>query len=366
MKTDYAKLTYVLLPPVLACMVSVSLLQFSYLAFHVVAELFAIIIGFTVLIVGLAARSFNQNHYILFTALVMAWVSGIDLTHTLMYEGMKLFPAENPTIPSQLWLLARSIQAVGLAMAPIYLFRPFKIWKACLALSAVTAVAALTLVEGWFPVTYVAGVGLTPFKVYTEYVIILVFLVAGLLLYLNKSRLSRSVWIRLMAMIVFSIASEFAFTRYVSAYGQANMVGHLLKILAYWALYLALIDNSLNRPFDMLAKTVSSYDALPFAIITVGPEHRILQANATATQWAGASREYLIDKDSHALFHDVHLPADHCPVCTHQAGPNTTQVFEIPVKHGARRLECSATQVKNADGQFVQIQILREMPSATA
>lgn len=366
MKTDYAKLTYILLPPVLACMVSVSLLQFSYLAFHVVAELFSIIIGFTVLIVGLAARNFNQNHYILFTALVMAWVSGIDLTHALLYEGMKLFPAENPTIPSQLWLLARSIQAVGMAMAPMYLFRPFKIWKACLALSAVTAVAAMSLVQGWFPVTYVAGVGLTLFKVYTEYVIIAVFLVAALLLYLNKSRLSRSVWISLLVMIVLSIASEFAFTRYASAYGQANMVGHLLKIMAFWALYLALIDNSLNRPFDTLAKTVSSYDALPFAIITVGPERRILQANTTATQWAGANREYLVNKDSHALFHDVHLSPDHCPVCTHKGSPNTTQVFEILIKQGARRLECSVTQIKNADGQFVQIQILREIPPATA
>ncbi len=359
---DPKRTAYVLLPPILVCAVSLYLKQFNYLAFHIAAELFAIIIGFSVLTVAMAAHNFNLNNYILFVSIVIGWVSGIDLAHTLLYEGMGIFHFENSNIPTQLWILARSLQAVGMAMAPIYLSRPFKVWKVWLCLFAVTALAVICIQKNWFPVTHVAGVGLTPFKIYAEYVIILVFLIAALLIYQSKKSMTEYVWKSLIVMIVFSIASELSFTRYVSVYGPANMIGHLFKIFAFWALYLALIDNSLRRPFDTLAKTVSSYDALPFAIITVGPNRRILQANAKATQWAGASKSYLVGKDSHALFHDVYVSPDRCPICTHQGEPNSTREFEIPIKHGTRQIKCSVTQVQRGEGKFVQIQMLRELP----
>ena len=50
----------------------------------------------------------------------------------------------------------------------------------------------------------------------------------------------------LMAAVVFMILSELAFTRYVSVYATANLVGHLLKIFAYWYVYLALVHSTLR------------------------------------------------------------------------------------------------------------------------
>jgi hypothetical protein len=351
-----------LIPPILACAVAVLAGQLGYLVFHLLAELFAIIIGFTVLVVALAARLFSRNHLIVFVALLMAWVSGIDLVHTMAYEGMHLLPFDGSNTAIQLWLVARSIQAVGLLLAPMYFKRPLRLWMACLVLSVVTLGAAAAMAWGVFPQAYVPGVGLTPFKIYAEYAIIAVLMLAALRLYVHRQGLASTVWLALMGMMVLTIASEFAFTRYVSAYGQANLVGHLLKILAFWALYLALIDVSLKRPFDTLAKTVSSFDALPDPIITVADDRCILQANRAAAVWAGAAQDHLVGKDSHALFHDVHVRPDDCPVCAAMSGPRAAsgQRIALTTKHGTRHLECTLTTGPEDGHGRVHIQILRE------
>jgi PAS domain S-box-containing protein len=52
--------------------------------------------------------------------------------------------------------------------------------------------------------------------------------------------------------LVVSIASEVAFTLYFGVTDTANLVGHLLKIVAFYILYLALVETAFNRPYDLL------------------------------------------------------------------------------------------------------------------
>ena len=56
----------------------------------------------------------------------------------------------------------------------------------------------------------------------------------------------------LAASIVVTIASELAFTFYVSAYGFSNLVGHYLKIVSFFLIYRALIELGLRKPYDLL------------------------------------------------------------------------------------------------------------------
>jgi hypothetical protein len=51
------------------------------------------------------------------------------------------------------------------------------------------------------------------------------------------------------ASLLVTVASELAFTLYVSTYGLANFVGHCLKIVASLLLYKALVQVALTPPF---------------------------------------------------------------------------------------------------------------------
>ncbi len=70
-----------------------------------------------------------------------------------------------------------------------------------------------------FPVCFVEGVGLTPFKIYSEYVDLPDPLAAiGLLVREREGILIGSVLILIMASIAAAIAEELAFTTYLSVY----------------------------------------------------------------------------------------------------------------------------------------------------
>ena len=88
-----------------------------------------------------------------------------------------------------------------------------------------------------FPVCYVEGKGLTPFKKISEYIISLVFAASFPVLYVKRQHFDKDVLHMLMAVIIFMIISELFFTLYISVYGISNLVGHLFKIISYYFLY---------------------------------------------------------------------------------------------------------------------------------
>jgi light-regulated signal transduction histidine kinase (bacteriophytochrome) len=52
------------------------------------------------------------------------------------------------------------------------------------------------------------------------------------------------------------IASELAFTLYIGVYDLANMTGHLLKIVAAYYVYLALVVTGLDKPYSLLFRNL--------------------------------------------------------------------------------------------------------------
>ena len=96
------------------------------------------------------------------------------------------------------------------------------------------------------------GVGLTVFKVASEYVISIIILFAIAVMIRKRSSFNPNVWRLLVAAMVIFIASEMSFTLYVDVYGIANMVGHLLKVFCFYLIYKALIETGIRKPYDVL------------------------------------------------------------------------------------------------------------------
>jgi PAS domain S-box-containing protein len=225
----------------------------NYLLFHTVAECFSIVVGCAIFIIGWNTRRFLQNRFFLFLGMGLLFGAFVNVLHMAAYKGMGVFPGGDSDLPTQLWIGRRFLTSATFVLAPLFIGRrPGEIWL-FLGYGAATALfLASVLAWGAFPACFVEGVGLTPFKLASEYAAI-----AGLggslaLLHRRRGHFDEAVfgWVR--AAIVASMASGLAFTLYRDVYGFFNVLGHMAEIGSFLFLYVAVIETGLTRPYDVL------------------------------------------------------------------------------------------------------------------
>src|SRR5271157_3509783 len=158
-----------------AILIGIVVTQFyNYLLFHSFAELFAIIISLGIFVIGWNSRKYAGQTFFLVLGVSFLFVGIVDSLHTLAYKGMGVFTlfASNPSnLPTQLWIVARYIQAVSLLFALLYFDKKINAYYILFGYFVITAILITTVFLGIFPVAYVQGTGLTPFKITSEYVI---------------------------------------------------------------------------------------------------------------------------------------------------------------------------------------------------
>jgi hypothetical protein len=229
----------------------------NYLLFHTLAEGFSIAVACGIFMVAWNSRRFLDNNYILFLGMAFLFVAGMDLVHTLAYKGINIFEDRSANLPTQLWIGTRYMQAITLLIAPFFVGRRVRAEYIFSGYAAVTALLLLSIFH-WknFPVCFVEGQGLTPFKLASEYVISLVLVASAYVLYLKSDAFEKKVLHLLYGAIFATIAAELAFTLYISAYGFSNLVGHYLKIIAFYLIYKAVIETGLREPYSLLFRNL--------------------------------------------------------------------------------------------------------------
>jgi signal transduction histidine kinase len=226
---------------------------YNYLLFHSLSEIASILVMYSVFIVSWNTRRFLDNNYLLFIGIAYLFVGSVDLIHTLGYQGMGVFPGYDANLPTQLWIIARYLQAISLLIAPLMIGRTLHTGR-WIAIYGVVVTILLLSVFFWdiFPASYIQGQGQTTFKIVSEYIISLI-LVGAMVLLLRKQSLFDPQVLRLLVFsLVLTVASEMSFTLYIGVYDLANMVGHLLKIVAAYCVYLALVVTGLDKPYNLL------------------------------------------------------------------------------------------------------------------
>ena len=230
---------------------------YSYLLFHSLAEIFSIVVACTTFILAWNARRLMENKYLLFVGVAYLFVGIIDLAHTLAYKGMGVFSRYDADLPTQLWIAGRSMESLSLLVAPFFMGRKMRADVIIAAYAAVTAVL-LAMIFAWkvFPVCFVEGRGLTPFKMIGEYVICLILAGSIVFLLRRRSLFDERVLRLVVWSIIVTIGSELAFTFYISVYGFSNLVGHFLKIVSFYLIYKAVIETGFVRPNDLLFRNL--------------------------------------------------------------------------------------------------------------
>ncbi len=225
---------------------------YSYVLFHSLVEVFGVAVAGGVFSIAWNARGYFRNNYLLLMGMALLPIAIVDILHTLAYPGLNVFSGYGTNLPTQLWLVGRYLQVGAFLAAPLVLGRRGRIGL-YLASFCTLAIVLVTLVFGKvFPVAFVAGSSLTAFKVMSEYVICTLLLLALFMLYRKRVAFERSVFLLLASSILVTVASELLFTLYVSPYGPPNLAGHLLKLVAFYLIYKAVIETALARPYSLL------------------------------------------------------------------------------------------------------------------
>jgi len=288
--------------------------RYNYLLFHSIAEIFSILVAFGIFVVAWNARRLLDNSYFIFIGIAFLFIGLLDLAHTLAYPGMGVFPGYGTNEAAQLWIGARYLQSLSLLIAPLLIGRRLRVNWLVAGYALVTALL-LVAIFYWrnFPVCFVEGAGLTPFKIVSEYIISLLLAGAIFTMWQKRRQFDTNVLRFLLAAIVVTIASELAFTLYQSPYGLANLIGHFLKIVAFYLIYKAIIETGLVKPYNLLFRNLKQseeryrdlYEEAPDAYFSVGTNGYIMRANRRAAELLGYSRVEIVGRPVADLYADT-------------------------------------------------------------
>ncbi len=279
----------------------------------------------------------------------------IDLLHTLAYKGMNIFPGYDVNLPTQLWIMARYMEAATLLSAPFFLKRRIRYSLTLTGYFTATVLLLLSLfVLRIFPDCYIEGQGLTPFKKISEYVISSILAGSIILLLTRRETLSKPVLRFMVAATALTIASEISFTLYISVYGISNLIGHLLKILSFFFIYKSVVETGFSKPFKLLLNDLKQkelkaaeerdraeqyLDIAEVMLLALDVEGRVTMINRKGCSILGCCGEKIIGKNWFETF----LPA--------KSRPAAEMVFKKMVAQGEKQYEYAENRVRTKDGE---------------
>jgi len=298
-----------------------------FLFFHSLAELFAVGVAVTVFTVAWNTYPFTRSSFLLYLGCGYLWVAGFDLIHTLVYEGMGVLPITGANTATQFWVAGRLFEATLLLTASFAVRKHMEPSAVLAAGGAVFLGVCALIYFDLFPTAYVEGVGLTPFKIYAEYAVVLILLLASVMLWRRRERMDAKMNRLILAAVGLTIVAELVFTQYVEIVSVAMAVGHLFKFWSYWLIYLALVQFTLRNPFQILGRHAGTYDAFTEPTALVDRAGTIRQANSALRHDSGELEP--VGRPAHTLLHPQGLARDRCPVCEAIAAARPSQGVEL-------------------------------------
>ncbi len=230
---------------------------YHYLLFHSIAEAFSIIIACSIFVLAWNSRRIIDNPFLVMIGIAYLFVGGMDFLHTLAYKGMGVFPGYGINLPTQLWIAARYLQSLSFLIAPWLMKRKVH-YPSVMGIYLIAVLFLGLSIFRWdiFPDCYSEEIGLTRFKVLSEYVISSFFGLAIFFLLRRRKDFDPYVLRLLCLSLALTVFSELALTFYVDVYGFFNLLGHFFKVAAFYYFYKAMIETALVTPYGLLFRNL--------------------------------------------------------------------------------------------------------------
>lgn len=341
----------------------------NFLLFHMLAELFSVVVAFAAFVVAWHSRQWIGSNYLLILGFGHLYIGGIDVVHALAYKGMGVFPGHSGNLSSQFWLAARGFEVCVFLVALGMPYRRYSPTVLFTAFSLVTASLLGSVFAGLWPATFIEGQGVTTFKVAAEFGISGLY-IGGLLL-LNRRANDFDPQIRklLVMAVVTKAVTELAFTSYVDVYGLANLIGHVLKIGGCWLVLRAIVETGLRRPqalvfgaMDrerMLSEEVARHATTLDAVLESTLDPVVMVDSDCRFRFVSRAAELFFERSSRELagksWREAGLPATTiqplAKVCArvHESCLPVTEEMAITGPQGLRRFEVQASPAAGPD-----------------
>ncbi|MFC1867812.1 MASE3 domain-containing protein [Thermodesulfobacteriota bacterium] len=345
---------------------------YSYLLFHILAEMFSIVIACGIFMIAWNSRRIMAEGYFLFLGIAYLFIGGTDLLHTLTYKGMGVFPGYESNLATQMWISSRYLESISLLISSFFIGRKLKPEPVFFSYTLIFFLLLCSIFY-WknFPVCFVDGTGLTSFKIVSEYIIIIFLLGSIILLLQRREGLSNYVLGFMVASISVTVFSEIAFTLYSDPYSLPNMIGHFLKVISFYLIYKAIIETGLVRPYDLLFRSLkrskdrlkeseekfhSMVESMEDQVYICSPAFRISYMNTAMKNMVG------FDATGDLCYKVINGLEEKCPFCVmDNVQKRRYSKTEIVSPKNGRSYEISHSPVFHSDGSISKMTIYRDV-----
>ncbi|MFU0801310.1 MAG: SpoIIE family protein phosphatase [Xylanivirga thermophila] len=240
-----------------------------FLSWHIFLEIASIVMAFSIFSITFYTFEQSKNLKSIIFACTFFVIGILDIFHFLTYKGMPMFlTAPSAQKATAFWVISRFTMAVAFLYASFLCpyrqtnKRRFAFFGVAIAY-AVFWIYIINYHIDALPKLYVEGEGLTNLKIFIEYCIICIH---GISIYMffrsykNRQEDRNYIFLIILGLII-SACSELVFTLYISVYDIYNMVGHILKVMAYYLLFRALFVRNIEKPYVSLSQAENKLSA---------------------------------------------------------------------------------------------------------
>ena len=347
--------------PITLALLLIIVSNFNFLLFHTLAEFFAITIAILTCVVAWNTYPFTRNNYLMYLGVGYFWIGILDLLHALAYKDMGVISDGGVNMAVKFWIGTRYLEALLLLSAPWFLTHSFQRFRAFIAFGLISFVIIFLVFSGIFPEGFIEGKGLTTFKVYSEYAIIILLVLSVNYHYRRRKFIDDQVVKVIITSIVLTMCAELTFTFYISIYGISNIAGHFFKLFSFWLIFQAIIRTTLQTPFLVMSRGASTYDAIPDATIVVDENGIIHQANNAACQLLNKPIDKIVGNNNHELLHLKNVMIEDCPIC--QAIVNNIELrgYEIENRETGKWFDITLSHITGAADLNGTVEVVRDI-----
>lgn len=241
-----------------------------FLPIHTNIEFFCVFVALCTFTVTWYSYLNNCSIYSYFMGHGLLAVGLIDLLHFYSYEGMPHIFANACANRATLYHLAGRFLLSLTFLASVFLYgkefcfvkRRYRFYFLAITIALVIFILiTVSLDSPFYPVMYLPDGGLTPVKIYCEYIIITLF-IASIIGYALLYRKHMDVYLQfIISTLTISIFSELCFISYESIYDTANLLGHVFRFASYILIYVAIFLNNVKRPYQQLVATRTALES---------------------------------------------------------------------------------------------------------